>query len=221
MGGHAEVRFHFDYLSPYAYLAWKRLGPLCEELGADLVAQPVLFGALLNHFGHKGPAEIPPKARFVLVDTARRAKLAGVPLCCPRYHPFNPLTALRISQRSVAGEAQHRVIDALWDHGWGRGGDLGDASELALALERAGLDRAMVERAREPAVKDELKQATESAKAQGVFGVPTMLVGDELFWGLDQLEFVAMALRGEQLVSDAELLAILPKGQSAQRVRRG
>ena len=109
-----RVDLYFDFISPYAYFGWVQIRALCAKKGAALVAHPVLFAGLLNHWGQLGPAEIPPKRRFLFSDGVRIAKLHGLPFLGPRFHPFNPLTALRAALPEVAGERQHDVIDTLF-----------------------------------------------------------------------------------------------------------
>ncbi|MBZ0254120.1 MAG: DsbA family protein, partial [Candidatus Methylomirabilis sp.] len=124
------LSFYFDYLSPYAYLAWTRIGPLAARRGLRLEPRPVLFAGLLKHWAHRGPAEIPPKRTFIFKDALRTAALWGVPMACPRMHPFNPLPALRLSLAEVAGPDRTRVIEAIFRAGWGEGADLGDEGDL-------------------------------------------------------------------------------------------
>lgn len=212
-----QVQFYFDYLSPYAFLAFSPVRELCARLGVSFEPKPILLAGLLNHFGQRGPAEIPPKARFVLMDCARRAKAAGVPFRCPEYHPFRPLTALRASLPEVAGELQNDVIETLFRFGWQQGGDLGDEQAISGALAAAGLDAQLVDKTRQPSIKALLKQRTEEARDAGVFGVPTMLVGGELYWGYDQLAFVEDALTHGDTISHAEILEMMPKGSRATR----
>ena len=213
----APVQFYFDYLSPYAFLAYEPVKKLCARLGVDFEPRPILLAGLLNHYGHKGPAEIPPKARFVFLDCARRAKAAGVEFRCPEYHPFRPLTALRASLPEVAGELQHDVIAALFQFGWQQGGDLGDDDQIAAALRSAGLDPELVAKTKQPNIKALLKERSEEARDAGVFGVPTTVVGGELYWGYDQLPFIEHALTTGDTISEQEILAMMPKGSRAIR----
>ena len=129
-----RVDFYFDDLSPYAYFAWLRIGAFCAQHDAELVIHPVLFAGLLEHWGQLGPAEIPPKRAWVYRDAFRYAALNGIPLVGPPVHPFNPLTALRMSLAVAAGADQPRVIDALFHAAWS------DAVAHALARGR-GADR--------------------------------------------------------------------------------
>ena len=92
----APIEFWFDFISPYAYLAWQRIHPVVEAHGRALIYRPVLFAGLLDHWGQLGPAEIPPKREFVFRQVLRRAAALGVPLEPPPSHPFNSLLGLRL-----------------------------------------------------------------------------------------------------------------------------
>src|SRR5262245_64367925 len=94
---HAPVRFLFDYLSPYAYIAWTQVHGLAERHGRQVEPVPILFAALLGTYGHKGPAEIPPKRVYTFKHVVRLAHRVSVPLKPPPAHPFNPLLALRVT----------------------------------------------------------------------------------------------------------------------------
>jgi 2-hydroxychromene-2-carboxylate isomerase len=212
------VSFYFDYLSPYAYLAWQCLPEVTEPRGVTIVPRPVLFAGLLNHWGQLGPAEIPPKGRHVGRDTRRFAALRGIPLSSPRYHPFRPLTALRASLAIVSGDRQSDVISALFKAGWADGIDLGSTDDIRDALDRAGLDgQRLVAAAAEPKAKDTLRSETEAAIGRGVFGIPTMMVGDELFWGLDQLPYIALYLDGRDPLDTLEAQAPGSAGRAVVR----
>src|SRR6476646_612833 len=108
------VRFHFDFVSPYAYVAWTQIHRVVETRAAVVEPVPVLFAALLNAHGTKGPAEVPAKGVYVFKDASRKAHAAGLPpLEPPPTHPFNPLLALRVTVAAPAAE-RRRVIDALF-----------------------------------------------------------------------------------------------------------
>ncbi|WP_437331006.1 2-hydroxychromene-2-carboxylate isomerase [Sorangium sp. So ce381] len=217
-----RVDFYFDYISGYAYFAWLRIQEICDRRGVVLDIHPVLFAGLLEHWGQLGPAEIPPKREWAYKDAFRHARLHGIELSCPRYHPFNPLLALRLSLREVAGAEQRRVVDAIFRAGWGQGIDLGSPDELAGALDSEGLDAAaLIERASAPAAKEALRQGTERAVGRGVFGVPTTFVGDELFWGSDRMDHVELALDGRDPLDHARVREALarPRGADRRKVR--
>ena len=212
------LHFYFDYLSPYAYLALRPVRALCERRGLALEAHPVLLAALLSKWGQLGPAEIPPKRVFTFKDIARRAHDAGVPITGPATHPFRPLTALRVSLREVAGDRQLDVIQTIYDAGWGRGIDLGSDEQLRDALNDAGFDgEALIARAREPEVKRALERETNEAVELGVFGVPSMRIGDELFWGQDRLDDIDRFLDGNDPVDATQLERVLSRPAGATR----
>lgn len=192
------VRFLFDFISPYAYLAWRQIHTVVERRGATIEPVPVLFAAMLNTYQHKGPAEIPPKRVYMFKDTLRRAHRLGIPLVPPPTHPFNPLLALRAASIERPAPLRRALIDALFQATWGGGAGVAGAAEVANAATAAGLDGAkVVSDASSDEVKARLRRQTDEAIAQGAFGVPTMLVGPELFWGFDSLEHLDAYLGGE------------------------
>ena len=214
----AVIDFYFDYLSPYAYLASLEIPRVCERHGAELRLHPVLFAGLLGHWGQLGPAEIPPKGRHAMRECRRYAALHDIPLRSPVYHPFNPLTALRASLAEVAGDGQGLAMLAIFDLGWRSGGDMGDSSQIASALDTAGLDgKKLVGRTHEPEIKELLRRETEEAVERDVFGIPTMIAGDELFWGLDQIRYLELHLEGRDPLGSVRSDQMGTRGPSAWR----
>lgn len=213
-----RIRFHFDFISPYAYLAWTQIHALAERTGAIVEPAPVLFAGLLNHHGQKGPAEIPAKRVYVFKDALRRATLLGVPLALPPSHPFNPLLALR-AVLAAPEDRRRLLIDALFAATWGDAPERGvDRPEVVrAAAHAAGIEDDLVERASAPQIKDALRTGTEEAIAAGVFGVPAMRVGDELFWGLDSFDLLERHLRGEDPLTPELLARIRDVPASARR----
>jgi 2-hydroxychromene-2-carboxylate isomerase len=201
----SAIDFHFDYISPYAYLAWTQIHALAARHGRAVRPVPTLFAALLDHGKTKGPAEIPAKRVWVFKDTVRTARKLGVPFSPPPHHPFKPLLALRVSSL-VDGEPQKRLIDGLYAATWGGGPGVEDPAVVARIATEAGLDGpALVQQAQSPEAKDKLRLATERAIAAGVFGVPTMVVDGELFWGLDAFGHLDTFLAGEDPLRPEDL----------------
>jgi 2-hydroxychromene-2-carboxylate isomerase len=214
----SDIDFYFDYLSPFAYLAWRKLPEITEPRGVAIRPRPVLFAGLLNHWGQLGPAEIPPKAVHIFKECARFAQLSGIPFRSPKYHPFKPLTALRVSLTQVSGPEQPRVIDGLFEAGWARGLDLGDAPTIVNTLNTLGLDgESLVRRASDPNAKNLLRENTVAAVERGVFGIPTMIADQELFWGLDQLPYLALFLDGKDPLANIDPREIMSLGPAAVR----
>lgn len=213
-----SVDFYFDYLSPFAYLASLRVADVCANAGGAVVFRPVLFPALLNHWGQRGPAEIPPKSLHTFKECLRYALRHQIPYCSPRLHPFNPLLALRTTWAATSEAERQRVAHALYGLGWAKGGDLGSREEIAASLTAAGLPAAaLLERAQSDEIKQLLRAETDSAIARGVFGVPTMFVDNELFWGLSQLDNLAAHLAGNDPLLGVDWLALAPQGMGAWR----
>ena len=190
-----HLRFYFDVISPFAYLAFARLPNALDGLSYSVDYQPVLFAGLLSHWGQKGPAEIEPKRAWTFRHVHWQAHQAGIEMRTPAEHPFNPLALLRLGI-ACAPEGMtpgRHVVEQLFRHVWEGGGDANDPARLAALQQRLAPRR-------DPQaddVKRALKDATAQAVAKGVFGVPTIEVDGRLFWGVDALDMVAAYLRGD------------------------
>ena len=191
------LEFFFDLGSPTTYLAYTQLPEICDETGSQVVYQPILLGAIFKATGNASPITIPAKGRYMLQDLARYAKRYGVPLKFNPHFPINTLTLMR----AVTGIQLHQperfidFIDCLFRALWVDGRNLGDPAVVAQVLAENGFDPAQVlELTQDEAVKDALKRKTDEAIARGVFGAPSMFVGQQLFFGQDRLDFVREAL---------------------------
>lgn len=198
------LRWYFDFISPFSYLHWQKVKALPEAV----TPVPIVFGAVLSARGQKGPAEIPGKREFTYRHVLWQARHEGVMLRFPPAHPFNPLAALRLC---VAAGSTAAAVDALFDWIWkeGRAGDSLEA--LASVAAALGIDPAA---AQGETAKAELRANTEAAIAAGVYGVPTLAVGEDLFWGNDAHGFALAALRHPSVLTDPEMqrLSALPVG---------
>lgn len=201
----AVLRFHFDYVSHNAWLAWARLLQIAPCHGLLIEPVPVVFGAMLKAHGQLGPAEIAPKRDWMLRNVRRKAALYGIPLAPPHSHPFNPLLALRLSCGEFAPASRERLVTALFRAAWVERRPLQDAATLREVLQGLGEDAdARLAEAQAEAVKARLRANTEAALAEGLFGVPAMVVRGESFWGFDDLEHLERFLEGrEPLAPDA------------------
>jgi 2-hydroxychromene-2-carboxylate isomerase len=203
----APLRFCFDFVSPYAYLAWTQIHAVAERHGRAVEPVPVVFGAILDACGQKGPAEIPSKRAYLFKNCVRLAHGFGVPFAPPPAHPFNPLLALRTSLLPMPEPTRRALVDRLFVAAWGGGGGIAEPADVAAAASAVGLDGdQLVHSAGAPAIKDLLRRNTDEALAAGAFGVPTMFADGELFWGVDALGHLERFLEGHDPVS-AELVA--------------
>ncbi len=201
----AAIRFYFDYESPNAYLAWTQLPRLAATHGRVIEPLPILYAALLDAHGQLGPGEMPAKGAWMSKNLARKALLLGVPLNPPAFMPFNPLLALRMSLLPLEVRERRALIDALFAAVWVRGLHVSEPAVARQVADEVGLPgAALVAQAQTPEIKAHLRRETDDAVARGVFGVPSMMVGDELFWGYDDFPYLELFLAGKDPVDPEE-----------------
>jgi 2-hydroxychromene-2-carboxylate isomerase len=181
------MRFYFDFQSPYAYLAWTRIYPLAARFALPVEPIPILFAALLDAHGTLGPVEVPARRRYLIRDVARIAHAYGVPLELPPAHPFNPLPALRLASLPMDPELRRALVDRLFRASWAEGAGVTDPAVVRSIATHVGLPAASIEEAGSAEAKARLRAQTEEAIQRGIFGVPTMVVRGQLFWGCDSL----------------------------------
>lgn len=197
-----KMTFYFDYISNNAYLAWTQLETLEKKFNLDIEIVPVLFAGLLKAHNNVGPAEIPAKRRWMSKNILRKAALLNVPIAAPKFHPFNPLLALRASSLLVEEGQRRKLIDQLFKAAWVDQLHISEAEVVEQAASAAGLNGAdIVAQASTAEVSQRLKQQTQDAVAQGVFGIPTMMIDDELFFGYDDFVFIDSYLDGNEALS--------------------
>jgi 2-hydroxychromene-2-carboxylate isomerase len=217
--GTPPLRFHFDYVSSNAYLAWVALEPLAARFGREIELVPTLFAGLLGAHGQLGPAEVAPKMRWMGRNNLRKAMALGIELRPPAFHPFNPLLALRASSLDLDGSARRRLVTGLFRATYAESRHVQDPGVVAAVASEAGLDgSAIVEAASQPAAKERLRAQTDAAIAAGVFGVPTVVADGELFWGYDDFPFLERFLEGRDPLPPAAAAAWFgPQRPSAMR----
>lgn len=194
---HKSLEFFFDFGSPTSYLAWTQLPKLAADCGAQLVWKPMLLGGVFKASGNASPVMVPAKGRWMFQDMARWARRYAVPLAMNPHFPINTLTLMR----GAVGLQLRRPADfepyvaTVFRAMWATPCNLGDAEVLAATLQRAGFDaEALLALASDPEVKARLVANTDEAVARGVFGAPTVFVGEQMFFGQDRLDFVREAL---------------------------
>jgi 2-hydroxychromene-2-carboxylate isomerase len=212
-----EIDFYFDYISHNAYLAWHVLPALAQEYGYSVRPVPVLFAGFLKAFGQLGPAEIAPKLDWMNRNNLRKAKLAGIPFNPPKMHPFNPLFLLRLTAQNMPETDRCRITECVLRAVWVDGIDPNDRDAIGICLGEIDVNATeLIANATGDSAKALVRSNTEEAIARGAFGVPTMIVGDEVLWGYDDLPFLEGILAGRDPLSEPDLSQYLAGWEDAR-----
>ena len=192
-----SLEFYFDFGSPTAYLAHKRLGQLSAQYALEVSYKPMLLGGVFKATGNASPITIPAKGHYMLAhDLPRFAHRYGVAL---KPNPFFPINTLNLMRAAIAAErldCYPIFIAAVYDAMWVQEKNMGDTEVVAAVLTENGLDaQALLALSQNPEIKAELIANTEAAVERGVFGTPTFFMGDDMYFGQDRLDFVEDILR--------------------------
>jgi len=202
-----KATWYFDFISPFAYFHIRQFSKLPKDLVVSVV--PVAFGGLLKHWGQLGPAEIPPKRRFIYRFFKWQADQMGIPFVMPN-HPFNPLPSLRLC---VAADCSVEQVGAIFDLIYGKGVQPDEADGIAAIAKILNISdpEAVLS---DPLVKEKLRQNTLRAVEDEVFGVPTFVLNDQVFWGADATDMMLDFLNNSQLFETPEMQSIseMPMG---------
>ncbi|MGH6914691.1 MAG: 2-hydroxychromene-2-carboxylate isomerase [Geminicoccales bacterium] len=195
-----SVTIYYSLNSPWTYLAWQRLRDLVQSSGADARYRPINVLEAFKVSGGLPLAERPRQRQaYRLMELRRWRDHLQVPLHLePRYFPADERLAagmvIALGQRGGDMAAlSHAFLRAVW----AQERDLADPATLVAITGEQGLGSDLLDAAQSQAVTDAHRANTEAAIAEGVFGVPTFVIGEELFWGQDRLDFVARALQGQ------------------------
>jgi 2-hydroxychromene-2-carboxylate isomerase len=215
-----SVKFYFDPVSPYVYFAFHQLPKLANKHNVTFNCVPVLFAGLLNEHGQKGPAEIEAKRKNLFVDCLRLSQLKNIPFNMPPAHPFNPLLASRMATAIDDPKQRYMFSFSVTEACWAKGKDITDQNLLINLAEQCGADGlALHQKAATEQVKKKLRDHTNQAIENGVFGVPSFYVKDtkELFWGSDRVDHLEAYLEGRLDLDYVKLQKILNHPRGAER----
>ena len=204
-----KVDWYFDFISPFAYLQFSQFKRFENDL--SITIHPVVFGALLKHWGQLGPAEIVPKRIFTYRFFKWKAARLGIEYTMPPSHPFNPLPALL---SCIAGNSTYEVTKEIFDIIY-KQGEQPDQKEGREKLETL-LNKYPSEYSEldESALKKILRTNTSRAIENGVFGVPTFVVDQQIFWGGDSSDMMLDFIKNPELFSSEEMQRVssMPMG---------
>ncbi|MDJ0778365.1 MAG: 2-hydroxychromene-2-carboxylate isomerase [Gammaproteobacteria bacterium] len=207
------VDWYFDFISPFAYLVSESLQRLPDDV--ELRPRPILFAGLLQHWHTKGPAEIEPMRRFTFRHVSWMAARDGIALTLPPAHPFNPLKLLRLC---IALDSRLEVAQRLFRFVWAEGRSADDPDHWQALCTELGVEDAD-RRIADDAVKTALRENTAHAIDIELFGVPSLVVDGEIFWGYDALDFLLEYLADPALLDSPAIRAAdaMPVGLQRRR----
>jgi 2-hydroxychromene-2-carboxylate isomerase len=193
-----RVEFWFDFGSPTAYLAWTQLPAIAMECKAEIAWRPMLLGGVFKATGNQSPVLVEAKGKWMWGDMDLWARRYGVKLVKNPFFIINTLTLMRgaVGYQMREPDRFLKYVDVIYRATWAEGLNVGDLAVVAETLKRAGFDPgAFAEMVGDAGVKAKLIAVTDEAVKRGVFGAPTMFVGEQMFFGQDRLEFVRDALK--------------------------
>jgi 2-hydroxychromene-2-carboxylate isomerase len=193
------IRFFFDFISPYSYLAWTQVHALGDRVGRGVEPVPFFLAGVLKALKTPAPVYNPPRARYMLKDCARKARVLGVPFAPPTSFPFNSLLALRLTALDLAPETRRALVDRLFALSWAEGSGVGERAVVATVAGNVGLPAALLDQAEGDTGKARVLANTDEALAAGAFGSPTLLVDGELFFGLDSFPTIEQFASGNDV----------------------
>ena len=182
-----EVEFYFDFISPYAYLAYKKIQSLPNDI--KIKYKPVLLGALHNLEGITAPAFIKPKLKHMISDCDLIANKNKSNFIWNSKFPINSLSVMR-GYLFINAENRELYLNVMFDSYWKDNLDISNEKILKNLLEKCKINSIkFFDGIKDLRIKDELKSITQEAHDKGIFGAPTFVVNNKIFWGQDRLEF--------------------------------
>ncbi|MEX0305857.1 MAG: 2-hydroxychromene-2-carboxylate isomerase [Ruegeria sp.] len=186
----AKLQFWFDFASTYSYLSAMRIQQAASEQGVAVEWQPFLLGPIFAEQGwNNSPFNIyPAKGRYMWRDMERLCAARDLPLLRPETFPQNSLKAARLTLAVEPTDQRAEFVRSVYSAQFASGHDISDPAVLAECLAKSGVSPDVVDRMSDPVIKTALFEQVTEAKANHIFGAPSFVVRDELFWGDDRLD---------------------------------
>ena len=186
-----QFEFYFDFGSPYSFLAHNEIRRIEKENSIKIQYMPILLGWLFEMAGTKANADIPIKGKYMIKDCKLWAEKYNIEFKFNNYFPIMTLNLMRCvlvaENRNFAQIFINKVFDAIWKDGL----NLNDNIIVEKLVKNLDINpKTFLMEAVDPEIKDELKKRTDDAFKKGIFGSPTFIVNNKIFWGQDRLEFV-------------------------------
>tara|TARA_Y100000992_G_C21156723_1_gene438980 strand:- start:289 stop:876 length:588 start_codon:yes stop_codon:yes gene_type:complete len=183
--------FYFDFISPYSFLAHKEIRKIEKKNSIKIRYRPILLGGLHNLHGIKAPAFIPAKAKHMIRDCKLIAEKNNIKFKFNSYFPIRSLNLMRGVFVAEEDNYKSYYIDSMFDSIWQDGLNMNDENVIFKVLKNLNINpKTFVLRSTSSSIKDILRQKTNEAYAKGVFGAPSFISNNKIFWGQDRIEFV-------------------------------
>ena len=182
--------FYFDFVSPYSFLAHKEIKRLEKRNLIKVQYKPILLGGLHNLHGIKAPAFIPSKARFMIRDCKLVAEKKKIRFKFNSYFPIKTVNLMRGVFVAKDDDFESYYIEKIFESIWKDGLNMNDQNIVDRVLKNININpKTFFLRASGQSIKNLLRKKTDEAFEKGVFGAPTFLVNNKIFWGQDRLEY--------------------------------
>ena len=183
--------FYFDFISPQSFLAHKEIKKIEHKFSIKIEYKPILLGGLHNLHGIKAPAFIPAKARHMIRDCKLIAERNNVKFKFNSYFPIRTLNLMRGVFVAEEDNFKSYYIENIFNAIWQDGLNMNDENIIFKVLKNLNVNpKTFALRATSSSIKDSLKKRTSEAYEKGVFGAPTFVANNKIFWGQDRIEFV-------------------------------
>ena len=184
------IDFYFDFVSPYTYISFQQIKLLKFKQNFKFKLKPMLLGGLHNLHAIKAPAFIPAKAKFMIRDCKMVCEKYKIPFKFNSYFPIKTIALMRGVLIAEEDGMANNYIDKIFEALWMSGLNLNDQQVIDKVLKNLDINpKTFSLRLSNQNIKDELKKRTQEAYEKGVFGAPTFLVNNKIFWGHDRLEY--------------------------------
>ena len=183
--------FYFDFISPYSYLAHKEIRKIENKVGIKIKYKPMLLGGLHNLHGIKAPAFIPAKAKHMIRDCKLIAERNNVAFKFNTYFPIRSLNLMRGVLVAEEDNIKNHYIDNIFNTVWQDGLNMNDEIIVQKVLKNLNINpKTFFLRSTSSLIKDSLRKKASDAYEKGIFGAPTFVSNNKIFWGQDRIEFV-------------------------------
>ena len=183
------IDFYFDFISPYSYLAHKRIRKIQKDKKIKFIYKPIFLGGLHNLANITAPALIKSKKRFLIDDCEMVAKKFKIDFKFNEKFPINSLSLMR-GMLTIDNNAKDLFIDSFFDAYWFLNSDLENKENVSEILKKINIDPVIFyQNITKQETKDNLKNITQQAFDKKIFGAPTFIVNNKIFWGQDRLDY--------------------------------